>query len=145
MRILIVDDSPDFRRHLRQLLLHVGLDVVAEAKDIAEAKALVRQLHPDFAIVDVLLPGISGLEGTPQLKALDRRLRVVLVSAYYNFRVSARQAGALAFIPKDELDVETIKNSVAIYAEAQSGAVEGEESGRQALTLRIGHARRVQP
>ena len=107
-RILIVDDQPSFRRQLRRLLTHAGLEVVAEAGNMDEAKAMVRQFQPDIAVVDVMLPGISGLEGTPQLKALDDHLRVILVSAYQNFGQAAAQVGADAFVPKDELDLETV-------------------------------------
>ena len=90
------------------MLIHAGLDVVAEAENIAEAKMMVRQFQPDLAVVDVMLPGISGLEGTPQLKALADHLRVILVSAYTNFSQAAEQVGADDFIPKDELDLETV-------------------------------------
>lgn len=107
-RVLIVDDQPVFRRQLRQLLTHAGFEVVAEAGDIPEAKAMVCQFQPEIAVVDVMLPGISGLEGTPQLKALADHLRVILVSAYQNFNQAAAQVGADDFIPKDELDLETV-------------------------------------
>lgn len=109
-RVLIVDDQPSFRRQLRALLALAGLDVVAEAGDIESAKVQVRSLHPDLAIVDVILPGMSGIEGTPRLKALAPQMRVILVSAYHErlLGVSAQAAGAEAFIPKDELDLSVV-------------------------------------
>ena len=83
-RVLIVDDQPSFRRHLRQLLSLAGLTVVGEADDIPAAIELVRRLTPDIAVVDVMLPGESGVEGTPQLKALAPDMRVILVSAHHD-------------------------------------------------------------
>lgn len=106
-RVLIVDDQPNFRRQLRALLERAGLEVIAEAGSIAEAQSLVRSLKPNLAIVDVLLPGLSGIEGAPHLKLLAPKMRVILVSAYHDrlLQASARAAGAEAFIPKDELDL----------------------------------------
>ncbi len=111
-RVLIVDDQPAFRRQLRRLLAYAGLTVVGEAGDIPEAEAQVRALQPDLAVVDVMLPGVNGLEGTPRLKALAPALRVFLVSAYRDraelFRTAAQEAGAEAFIAKDDLDMNVV-------------------------------------
>ena len=112
-RVLIVDDRPAFRRQLRPLLTHAGLIVVGEAGDIPAAEAQVEALQPDLAVVDIMLPGINGIEGTPRLKALLPNLRVILVSAYRDraetFRAAAEEAGAEAFIPKDDLDLEVVR------------------------------------
>lgn len=112
--VLIVDDQATFRRQLRQLLIHAGLTVIGEADDISAAIILVRELQPDIAIIDVMLPGVSGLEGTLRLKALNTDLRVILVSAYHDqaqvFQTSAAEVGAEAFIPKDNLDLEVVRS-----------------------------------
>jgi DNA-binding NarL/FixJ family response regulator len=115
-RVLIVDDQPLFRRHLRELLTHAGLTVIAEAGDIPTAKELAQELQPDIAVVDVMLPGQSGIEGTPYLKALVENLRVFLISAHHDraqiFHQSAADVGAEAFIAKDDLDLEVVKSWV---------------------------------
>jgi DNA-binding NarL/FixJ family response regulator len=112
-RVLIVDDQPAFRCHLRRLLAYAGLAVVGEAGDISEAELLVQTLRPDLAVVDVMLPGVDGMEGTPRLKALMPTLRVILISAHQNqadlFRTAARRAGAEAFISKDDLDLKVVR------------------------------------
>jgi DNA-binding NarL/FixJ family response regulator len=83
------------------------MDVIAEAGDIPEAEAQARTLHPDLAVVDVMLPGVNGLEGAYRLKALVPELRVILVSAHQDqahiFRQAAERAGAEAFVQKDDL------------------------------------------
>ena len=113
IRVLIVDDQPAFRRQLRRLLTYAGLTVVGEAGDIPEAEALVLALQPDLAVVDIVLPGMNGLEGTPRLKALASALRVILVSAHRDqselFRAAAAEVGAEAFIAKDDLDLEVVR------------------------------------
>lgn len=112
-RVLIVDDQSIFRRQLRQLLDLAGLTVVAQARDIVEAEQQARATQPDLAIVDVMLPGINGLDGVPRLKAIVPHLRVIVVSAYRDraaiFQTAAQQAGAEAFISKDDLDLVMVQ------------------------------------
>jgi DNA-binding NarL/FixJ family response regulator len=112
-RVLLIDDQPSFRRQLRQLLTYAGMDVVGEAGDIPTAEELVRTLHPDLAVVDIMLPGINGLEGTLRLKVLAPAMRVFLVSAYRDqaslFQTSAGEVGAEAFITKDDLDMSVVQ------------------------------------
>jgi len=98
---------------LRQLLSHAGLTVVGEADAIPAAIKLARNLTPDIAVVDVMLPGESGVEGTPQLKASAPNMRVILVSAHHDsaqvLKKSAEKAGAEAFIAKDDLDLDVVR------------------------------------
>jgi DNA-binding NarL/FixJ family response regulator len=111
-RVLIVDDKPAFRRQLRSLLTQAGLIVVGEAGDIPAAERLVQELQPDLVVLDVILPGVNGLEGTPRLKALAPNLRVILISAHRDradlFRTAAEEAGAEAFFAKDDLVLEVV-------------------------------------
>lgn len=113
LRVLIVDDQISFRHQLRQLLIYAGLEVVGEASDIATAEGLVQSVCPDLAIVDIMLPGINGLEGTRRLKAVAPGLRVFLVSAYRDhaatYRTAAAQVGAEQFVAKDDLDVDVVR------------------------------------
>jgi DNA-binding NarL/FixJ family response regulator len=113
LRVLIVDDQTSFRHQLRQLLIYAELEVVGEASDIPTAEALVQSLRPDLVIVDLMLPGINGLDGTRRLKALVPCLRVILVSAYRDhaaaYRAAAQQVGAEGFIAKDELDLDVVR------------------------------------
>lgn len=112
-RVLIVDDQPLFRRELRKLLTRGGLTVVGEAGDVQVAEKLVQTLQPDIAIVDIMLPGINGLEGTRRLKALAPKLKVYLMSAHLDcasvLQVSALEVGAEAFFVKDELELEIVR------------------------------------
>jgi DNA-binding NarL/FixJ family response regulator len=112
-RVLIVDDQPTFHRQLRQLLSLAGLEVVGEAIDIPTAEGLARSLQPDLAVVDIMLPGINGLEGTRILKHILPNLRVFLVSAYADqasvYTASAHEVGAEAFLAKDEIDLKIVQ------------------------------------
>ncbi|MBN2149411.1 MAG: response regulator transcription factor [Anaerolineales bacterium] len=112
-RVLIVDDQPTFRTHLRQLLSLAGLSIVGEAASIHSAVALARQEQPDLVIMDVVMPGGSGFTGVPLLKQAVPGLRVILVSAHRDrarvFHEAALAAGAEAFISKDDLDLQLVK------------------------------------
>jgi DNA-binding NarL/FixJ family response regulator len=109
IQVVIVDHHP---------VVPAGFQVAGEAENIPEAEALVKELKPDLAIMDVLLPDINGLEGTPRLEALYPSLRAILVSAYRerNFRDSAKAAGVEAFFAKDELDL----NKAQVWQQAYS-------------------------
>ncbi len=112
-RVLIVDNQPSFRRQLGQLLAYAGMEVVGEAGDITTAEEALQSLLPDLVVVDIVLPGINGLEGARRLKARLPGLRVILVSAYRDraeiFRTAAAEAGAEAFISKDDLDLSIVQ------------------------------------
>ncbi len=112
-RVLIVDDQESFRRHLRQLFTQAGLDVIGEAGDIPEARELTRSLQPDLAIIDINLPGESGISGAPQLIALAPNMRVILISAQQDYaqvlQKSAQEVGVAAFVLKDDLELELVK------------------------------------
>ncbi len=119
--VLIVDDQPSFRRQLRRLLTLAGMDVVAEAANIPEAKEMVQRFQPDLAVVDVMLPGTTGLEGVPQLKALRDSLDVILISAYQDFQHAAKEAGAREFVSKGDLDLDVVCGWVVNQKKTKNG------------------------
>jgi len=116
-RVLIVDDQPDFRRHLSRLLSRAGFENVDEADTIGAAVTSVAANCPDLALVDLMLPDVGGLEGTPRLKALCPSLRVIVISVLGNqcesLRAAAVAAGAEDFFPKDMLNLEVAKSWTA--------------------------------
>ncbi len=126
-RVLIVDDQPSFRRQLCALLRHAGFDVIGEANDIPEGEAALRATPCDLAIVDVMLPGINGLEGVPRLKAIAPGVRVILVSAHRDYadilQKAAKEVNAEGFIPKDDLDLQLVES----WKPAQRASSGGEE------------------
>lgn len=112
LRVLIIDDQVSFRRQLARLLVYAGLDVVGEANDINEAEKIARTQQPDLAIVEIMLPKMNGFDGIPALKAASSCMQIILVSAYNDrtqlLRQAAKEAGADAFFPKDELDFNVV-------------------------------------
>lgn len=101
-RVLIVDDSPAWRAAARAAVAHAGHDVVAEAADGLEAIAACRTHHPDLVTLDIQMPGMTGLECLPHLRAVAPKLAVVMVSGASSSATQrrARELGAVGFVPK---------------------------------------------
>ncbi len=77
LRVLIVDDHDSFRRLATRVLAASGFAVVGEAVDAASAIRQTARLRPDVVLLDVMLPGRSGLEVARELVAEPDAPRVV--------------------------------------------------------------------
>ena len=103
MKLLIVDDHPIVRAGLRRLLtVEPGIEI-SEAANGQEAVAVYRDTRPDLVLLDLNLPGISGIEVLGRLLAEDSRARVVVISMYDNPLYVARvlEAGARGYVSKN--------------------------------------------
>ena len=110
-RILILEDHPLFRAMLVQLIeKDLGMTVCAQADNINDALTLIEQTLPDAAIVDLMLPGSSGLELIKGLKARNLLLPVLVLSMHSEGLYAERvlRAGAKGFISKEEPPSEVI-------------------------------------
>ena len=102
-RVLLVDDHDLFRTGLRNLLADQGVDVVGEAQTGAEALGLVRDLAPDVVVMDLNMPGMSGVEATRQINVLAplTRVLVLTISDQDADVMDAILAGASGYLLKD--------------------------------------------
>ncbi|MFW6067667.1 MAG: response regulator [Myxococcota bacterium] len=100
-RILIVDDEPNQRRSLSIGLKMEGFEPV-EASDGEQALALLDDIEVDLAIVDLMMPGINGLDLARRLRFRHPEVRIVLTSAYHlsERQVERAGVGAVGFLPK---------------------------------------------
>jgi DNA-binding NarL/FixJ family response regulator len=80
-RVLLVDDHDLFRTGLRTLLEAEGVDVVGEARTGTDAVAEIRSLAPDVVVMDLNMPGISGVEATARIAMSAPLARVLVLSA----------------------------------------------------------------
>ena len=84
MRILVADDHAVVRSGLKAILGKMpGWEICAEAATGSEAVALARQSLPDVAIVDLNMPGLSGLEAIARIKKSTPKVEVVVLTCHY--------------------------------------------------------------
>jgi DNA-binding NarL/FixJ family response regulator len=105
-RILIVDDHECVREGLRLLLAEEpGLQIVGEAASGEEAVELSRALHPDLVLMDLMMPGIGGIEAIRRLRQATPRPQVLVLTSYSSeMNVNeALEAGASGYLLKDVL------------------------------------------
>ena len=102
-RVLLVDDHDLFRTGLRNLLADQGVDVVGEAQTGAEALGLVRELAPDVVVMDLNMPGMSGVDATRRINELAplTRVLVLTISDQDADVLDAILAGASGYLLKD--------------------------------------------
>jgi len=102
--ILIVDDHTIVRQGIRTLLdMHSDLQVVGEAETAEAAIPLVEELVPDVVLLDLVLPGMNGVEATRQIKRISPRTQIVVLTSYAEDEhlFPALRAGALSYLLKD--------------------------------------------
>lgn len=99
--LLVVDDSYAFRERLAQAFRDRGFDV-RTAVDAEQALELVQQRSPDMAVVDLRMPGRSGLELVRELKQRDASIQVLVLSGFGSIAtaIDAIRLGAVNFLPK---------------------------------------------
>lgn len=103
VRLLLVDDHPIIRSGLRMLFqAEPSLVIVGEADSGAAAIALVEKLHPDVVIMDVAMPGMSGIEATRRIKAANPETAVLALTMHEDeqYFFEMLNAGASGYIPK---------------------------------------------
>ncbi len=130
MRAVVADDHPVFRQGLRVLLEDLGVDVVAEAPDGTAAVEAALRERPDVVLMDVQMPGLTGIEATRQLleRWPEARVLVLTMVADDEAVFAAIQAGALGYVLKGAGQAEIGR---ALEAVAAGQAVYGAEVARR--------------
>jgi len=102
--VLIVDDHPLTREALSALLVQHGFAVVGEASDGEEAIGAARRLQPKLVLLDLSMPGLSGLEALPRLREAAPSCEVVVLTASGTEEnlLSAIRGGAAGYLLKSE-------------------------------------------
>ena len=119
-RIVLIDDHQVVRLGLRTLLeSEPGFQVVGEARDGQEAILMIELLHPDVVILDLQMPGLSGMEAARLMQARFPQVRIVILSMFDNeaYVVEALRAGASAYVLKGS----TTEDLVSAVRDALAG------------------------
>ncbi len=104
IRVLIVDDHAIVRKGIRALMVEIeDIEVVGEAGDGREAIAQADSLDPDVILMDLVMPGMDGIEATRQITAGDAGPRILVLTSFASDDkvFPAIKAGALGYLLKD--------------------------------------------
>lgn len=116
-KILVAEDSARMRSILKDLLLRNGYEIVGEAENGEEAVRFFNELRPDIVIMDLAMPGMSGIEAMKAIRMDDPKARVVMASSLgqQHLVIEALRAGAVDFFIKPlqaEAVIEALRNAL---------------------------------
>jgi two-component system invasion response regulator UvrY len=112
INIIIVDDHPVVRRGLKQILIEEpDMEVVGEAGNAQEAFTIIRETDCDVVVLDISLPGVSGVEVLKKLKYEYKNLPVLILSVHpeEQYAVRMMKAGASGYLTKESAPEELVK------------------------------------
>lgn len=119
IRVLVADDHAVVREGIRQVLAATpGLDVVAEASNGEEALELAQAHKPDVIVLDISMPGVSGLEVAARIRQTIPETAVLILSMHDHteYVLQAVRAGAHGYVLKDASPAELREAVRAVHA-----------------------------
>ena len=125
VRTLIVDNNAGFRRAVKILLAYEpDIVVIGEAGDGQEAILKARELKPDLVLMDMRMPGISGIDAIRQLKDEMPELKVIVLTILdlQEYREAATASGASGYVVKKSIITELVPAIRAAFCAIHDGA-----------------------
>jgi len=111
MKVLIVDDNASTRNVLNVILTKAGHEVVGEAEDGQTALKAFVELRPDVVLLDIIMPGISGIVVLEEMRRIDPSAKVIMLTAVDQDEVTreleSKGAAAMIFKPFTYEDLKT--------------------------------------
>lgn len=129
IRVLLVDDHAVIRQGLKMLLeSRPEIEVVADCENGREALLIVERLKPDVVLMDVVMPGLNGIEATRQIRKASSATRVVILSGFVDEEqiTGALRSGASGYLVKNSdvselvLAIQTVNRGNQYYSAALS-------------------------
>ena len=131
IRVFVADDHPVFRRGMRAILgAEPDIELVGEATDGEEAVALALELRPDVILMDLNMPGASGIEATRRILEASPETAILMLTMFEDDDsvFAAMRAGARGYVLKGADGAETLR---AIHAVAGGEAIFGPTIARR--------------
>lgn len=120
--IALIDDHKLFREGVKRILSYEPtFDVIAEADDGSEAKALIEEHEPDVVLMDINMPEVNGIEATRELIEHYPNTKVIILSIHEDetYVTHALQSGAQGYLLK-EIDTESLMEAIKVVHEGGS-------------------------
>lgn len=118
IRVLLADDHDLFRQGVRRLLEGAAdVEVIGEARTGEEAVRLVEDLIPDIVLLDITMPGLSGIDAARLIKTASPRTGLIMLTVHADeeFLFEAIKAGAMGYLLKDASPDELVRSIRLIY------------------------------
>lgn len=114
--IMVVDDSPFASKQIKDIVEDNGYEVIGYAKDGEEAIELYKELKPDIVILDIIMPGLNGLETAEILKKQDPAVKILMLSSLCDAGTmeEVKSIGVKHLIPKP-LEADVLLASLELY------------------------------
>jgi CheY-like chemotaxis protein len=109
-KILLVEDEKELRALYREELKEEGYEIMP-ARDGDEALQKLEKLHPDLVLLDIVLPGLDGIQTLSMIKAKDRGIPVILFSSHLQFQLDPKAQAANGFVRKTS-DLKELKEKI---------------------------------
>jgi DNA-binding NarL/FixJ family response regulator len=112
IKIILADDHRIFRDGIKSLLSDTGfINIIGETSDGKELLIMLKTKKPDVLIIDITMPGLSGIEATKRITELYPEIKIMILSMHTNeeFVINSIKAGAKAYLPKDTSKEELLE------------------------------------
>jgi two-component system invasion response regulator UvrY len=122
IRVLLVDDNPLFLSITSEFLkLQVELTIVGMARDGQEAIAQANQLKPDVILLDLNMPGKSGMEAIPKLQKITPQPKIIALTMMNQdaYQPAALAAGAHGFVSKGSMGSDLLPAILRVTGESE--------------------------
>ena len=151
MKILIIDDEPLARQRLASVIAEIGKhDVIGEGSHGEQALSLSQSLQPDVLLLDIRMPGMSGVEAASHIMKLEEPPAIIFTTAYDEYALQAFDAQAVDYllkpIRKERLE-QALENAKRL-TRAQLNSldeVEASTTERRHISARLGGELRLIP
>jgi two-component system response regulator AlgR len=148
-RLLIADDEPPARARLQRLLAEMsGFEVLGECGAGDEALRLTAELHPDIVLLDIRMPGMSGIEAARHMALLPQPPAIVFTTAYDQYAVQAFEAEAVDYLLKpirSERLAAALQRAVRLSTLQLARTALARNEARTQLAARLGEQIRLIP
>jgi DNA-binding NarL/FixJ family response regulator len=122
LKILLVDDNQIFLTSVKSVLAMISqAQVVGDAHNGTQALEMAQQLQPDLVLLDIVMPGMNGLDVARTMKSWPHPPKIVFLSLHDNiyYRAAARELGAVALVGKANFVIELLPVITGLTADVQ--------------------------